>query len=129
MAQHEQRDLSPDSWVPSNLQRYGASAQPGAAPVLGHEGCGAVTAALEADPHEPVVVRLMLAKIVPALRGLQREDVTRGVEANVRQTVTMLKETPGLDREIQAGRLIIVGGIYSLADGRVRRLGNESTTP
>jgi carbonic anhydrase len=88
-----------------------------------------VTAALEADPHEPVVVRLMLAKIVPALRGLQREDVTRGVEANVRQTVTMLKETPGLDREIQAGRLIIVGGIYSLADGRVRLLGNESITP
>src|SRR3954454_20937018 len=69
--------------------------------VLGHEGCGAVQAALAArnGAHEPARISLLLDDILPGLRGLPPELAPDGamrtaVEANVRWSMHQLLETP-----------------------------------
>jgi carbonic anhydrase len=95
--------------------------------VLGHEGCGAVTAAIEAvhdeDLHE---LEHLLSVVAPAVRGIDpdlplKERVHLGVEANVHQSVGKLlaiQERLDLPRP----RSIIVGAVYDLETGRVRLL-------
>jgi carbonic anhydrase len=98
--------------------------------VLGHEQCGAVTAALgsEADrKHEPSDIQTLLGRIEPALEGMPAgltpaEKIHRGVEANVRQSVRMLRESPALKAEVERGELAIVGAVYELDTGKVRWL-------
>ena len=98
--------------------------------VLGHESCGAVTAALEADTtraHEAGGIRDMLAHVVPSLAGVNRtlplpEQVHQGVEANVRRSVALLRETPELQSRLAGGSLDIVGAVYELDTGKVRLL-------
>src|SRR5262249_49878388 len=76
--------------------------------VLGHEECGAVTAALEPAEErarEPWRLQQLLERIVPALKEIDStltaaERIHRGVEANVRRSVRTLQEevrlrTPG----------------------------------
>jgi carbonic anhydrase len=96
--------------------------------VVGHESCGAVTAALEADSsraHEAGGVQAMLAHVVPSLAGVNRslpkpEQVHLGVEANVRRSVAMLRETPELKAKVASGALDIVGCVYELNTGKIR---------
>jgi carbonic anhydrase len=98
--------------------------------VLGHEQCGAVTAALssEADrSHETSDIQTLLGRIEPALEGMPAgltpaEKIHRGVEANVRQSVRMLRESPALKAEVERGELAIVGAVYELDTGKVRWL-------
>jgi carbonic anhydrase len=98
--------------------------------VLGHEQCGAVTAALgsEADrKHETSDIQTLLERIEPALEGIPAglapaEKIHRGVEANVRQSVRMLRESPALKAEVERGELAIVGAVYELDTGKVRWL-------
>lgn len=98
--------------------------------VLGHESCGAVTAALEADAaraHEAAAIQEMLAHVVPSLGGVNRalpvpEQVHAGVEANVRRSVSLLRATPELKARIESGSLDIVGAVYELESGKVRLL-------
>ena len=66
--------------------------------VLGHESCGAVTAALE------------------------EERVHRGVEANVRRSMHQLEETAELKDRIETDQLKIVAAVYELKTGKVRLL-------
>jgi len=89
--------------------------------VLGHEECGAVTAALRPGAgraREPEGIRALLSLIVPALRGVDRgagpaDRVSRGVESNVRLSVRRL-------RKLAPAR--VVGAVYCLETGRVRLL-------
>lgn len=98
--------------------------------VVGHEGCGAVTAALEADStraHEAPGIQAMLAHVVPSLKDVNRslpprEQVHLGVEANVRRSVALLRNTPDLKAKIASGALEIVGSVYELETGRIRIL-------
>jgi carbonic anhydrase len=98
--------------------------------VLGHEGCGAVTAALEAEAartKEAKEIQELLALILPALKGIDpklslSERVSRGVESNVRWSIQQLQNAPDLKEKIAAGHLRIVGGVYELETGRVRLL-------
>jgi len=98
--------------------------------VLGHEQCGAVTAALgtEADrKHEASEIQTLLSRIAPALAGMPAglapaERIHRGVEANVRQSVRMLRESPALKAGVERGELAIVGAVYELDTGKVRWL-------
>jgi len=98
--------------------------------VMGHEGCGAVTAALGLDSsraHEASGIQAMLAHVVPSLKDVDRslpqaERVHRGVEANVRRSVELLRNTPELKAKIASGALDIVGSVYELDTGRVRIL-------
>ena len=96
--------------------------------VMGHEGCGAVTAALQPDSaraHEAAGIRTMLSHVAPSLKAVNRslpqaEQVHLGVEANVRRSVALLRQAPELKAKLASGALDIVGSVYELDTGRVR---------
>jgi carbonic anhydrase len=90
--------------------------------VLGHESCGAVTAAVQggkAEGHIGAVLNL----IKPAVdqgRGLPGDPVANAVRANVQIMVQQLRSsTPILSELVAQGKLRIVGGVYSLETGEV----------
>ena len=97
--------------------------------VLGHEGCGAVKAALAArrGAQEPSRIALLLDNIVPGLRDLPtdlppEEEMRAAVEANVRWSMHQLLETPEGKARMAEGTMKLVGGVYELESGRVRFL-------
>ncbi len=98
--------------------------------VLGHESCGAVTAALQsadAIAHEPEELAGLLKSIRPGLRGIDpaappETRVAAGVEANVRRAMAVLHEIPDIKEAAAAGSTRIVGGIYNLHTGAVELL-------
>jgi carbonic anhydrase len=98
--------------------------------VLGHEGCGAVTAALaslKGGARERSRIALLLDRIVPGLAGVDASlpadaQLAAGVEANVRWSMRQLLETPEGRARIEEGILRLVGGVYELTTGRVRFL-------
>ena len=96
--------------------------------VMGHEGCGAVTAALksrEERAKEPKELQQVLRLIDPAIKRIdpRKEDaVGQGVEANVRWTVERCEHMKK-ERDPQRTKAIaVVGAIYELRSGRVRFL-------
>jgi carbonic anhydrase len=95
--------------------------------VLGHEGCGAVQAALAAKLHGTKQARhinALLENILPGLRQLNADSpnlITSAVEANVRWSMHQIMETP--EGKAGAARGVrLVGAIYELETGRVRFL-------
>ena len=97
--------------------------------VLGHEGCGAVAAALAArqGAQEPARIALLLDNILPGLRDLPPEpaagaEMNAAVEANVRWSMRQLRETPEGKTRMAEGALKLVGAVYELESGRVRFL-------
>jgi carbonic anhydrase len=98
--------------------------------VLGHEGCGAVQAALAAKlqgAHEPTRITLLLNNILPGLRNISAQlapqvQLTAAVEANVRWSMHQLLETPEVKARVAEGVMKLVGAIYELKTGRVRFL-------
>ena len=97
--------------------------------VLGHEGCGAVTAAMLPDSirqKEPVFLQELLNRIDPSLenidRGLPEEKrVAEGVEANVIWSVEMLHDILAEHEEFKD--IVIAGAVYDLGTGEVRLIG------
>ncbi len=99
--------------------------------VLGHEGCGAVTAAVDEmiykKAKEPGHIESLIRLIKP---GLSKLDLKQGqgallnaaVEANVRWSMRQLSSSPGGKRALRERRVTLVGGVYELATGRVRFL-------
>jgi carbonic anhydrase len=93
--------------------------------LVGHESCGAVTAALEAfdgRSHEPPDIQKLLHMIEPSFRGLPANSkgpsrVTAAVEANVRQSMAQLTKSAVAGADVK-----IVGSVYNLATGAVRIL-------
>ena len=98
--------------------------------VLGHEACGAVTAAVDSLFHGAKLesrIEALLADIIPGLveldRTLPREALLHNaVEANVRHTMRQLLEMPEVQERLAAGEVRLVGGVYELESGRVRFL-------
>jgi carbonic anhydrase len=98
--------------------------------VLGHEGCGAVEAALAEKFHDArhrSRITLLLKNISPALEHLDQSLppaalLSAAVEANVRWTVReLLESTEGKARMAQ-GDVRLVGAVYDVASGGVRFL-------
>jgi carbonic anhydrase len=98
--------------------------------VLGHEGCGAVEAAIAEKFHDArhrSRITLLLKNINPALEYLDRSLppaalLSAAVEANVRWTVReLLESTEGKARMVQ-GDVRLVGAVYDVATGGVRFL-------
>jgi carbonic anhydrase len=98
--------------------------------VLGHEGCGAVQAAL-ATKFEGATqksrIATLLENILPALEGLDGTQpaealVRSAVEANVRHTIRVLLDTPEAKARAPLTEIKLVGAVYELASGRVRFL-------
>ena len=98
--------------------------------VLGHEGCGAVEAALELKEQgedERGRITLLLERILPGLpdhdRDLPHEHrLAAAVEANVRWAMHQLRDTPEGQARMAEGILKLVGAVYELKTGRVRFL-------
>ncbi|MGA2065415.1 MAG: carbonic anhydrase [Thermoguttaceae bacterium] len=90
--------------------------------VLGHQRCGAVSAAVsggEVHGH----VRAVVEAIRPAVQKVKDQPgdpVENAVRANVREVVKRLQHAaPILPDRIKTGKLKIVGAYYDLDDGRV----------
>lgn len=98
--------------------------------VLGHEGCGAVKAAISAKfegARHKSRIEVLLENILPALDGLDDNQpldalVSKGVEANVRHTIRELMETPEVKANLPGSNIILVGAVYALESGLVRFL-------
>jgi len=98
--------------------------------VLGHEGCGAVEAALAATQHNvvhPERIAELLQNIQPALRDIdaglpQEAQLAAAVEANVRWSMEQLRDSPEGKARLKEGVIRLVGAIYELNTGRVRFL-------
>lgn len=98
--------------------------------VLGHEGCGAVQAALEAKPagrQKAKRIARLLKSIAPGLQGLDAglppaERMHAAVAANVRWSMHQILATPEGRARVAEGRMKLVGAVYEIATGRVRFL-------
>jgi carbonic anhydrase len=96
--------------------------------VLGHEGCGAVHAAMEVKYHERrhlSRIQLLVDTIVPGLPAFDStvshdELEARAVESNVRWTIHQIQESPEAKQRNKDGRVKLVGAIYEIETGRVR---------
>jgi carbonic anhydrase len=94
--------------------------------VLGHDGCGAVSATIQSlkdnstlPGHLPSLVS-SLASAVKASADQPGDPLANAIRQNVLDTVAALKSAaPILSAAVADQKLRIVGGIYRLADGRV----------
>jgi carbonic anhydrase len=98
--------------------------------VLGHEGCGAVRAALAArlrGARERSRIEVLLQIILPGLAGVDpglepAALEAAAVEANVRWAIRQLRETPEAQAREAEGVMKLAGAVYELDSGRVRFL-------
>jgi carbonic anhydrase len=98
--------------------------------VLGHQNCGAVSAALEVKcngAQMPSRIAGLLENIIPGLRDLpsglsDRDQLHAAVEANVRWSMHQIMETPEAKARAAEGVLKLVGAVYELESGKVRFL-------
>jgi carbonic anhydrase len=98
--------------------------------VLGHQGCGAVAAALQArtgGDSDPEGIQSLLRHIEPAIKDVDTslapdQQLERAVEANVRWSLEQLTDLPGAHRILNEQKLILTGAVYELDSGRVRWL-------
>jgi carbonic anhydrase len=125
--------LSPE--ISGTLQYAGSYLETPLFVILGHEGCGAITAAL-ATRHEGVQFRSrvqgLLASILPGLPELDptlspEEQASRAVESNVRWTVRQILDSPEGKERIAEGQMKIIGAVYEIKTGRVRFLPPDET--
>lgn len=98
--------------------------------VMGHQNCGAVTAAYHTyvardlgrrEPHE---IETLLMRIEPATRDLDAslpvdDQIDAAIRANVDVAVDHLRRFPSLRNALESGRAEIRGAYYNLATGVV----------
>ncbi|BAY89169.1 MULTISPECIES: carbonic anhydrase [unclassified Tolypothrix] len=89
--------------------------------VLGHERCGAVTAAVQ---NEVLLgdISTFVKAIKPAVARVKNQPgdpVENAVVANVQYQIERLKRSRLLTASLQSGKLKIVGGRYDLDTGKV----------
>ncbi len=89
--------------------------------VMGHERCGAVTAAVQ---NESLLgdISTFVKAIKPAVEKVKSQPgdaVENAVVANVQYQIERLKRSQLLTEQVRSGKLKIVGGRYDLDTGRV----------
>jgi carbonic anhydrase len=90
--------------------------------VLGHERCGAVTAAVDGGELEGQIPTLVaaIAPAVERVRGQAGDLLENAVVANIQYQIERLLELSSvLKAAVEAGELKIVGGRYDLDQGKV----------
>ena len=101
--------------------------------VMGHEGCGAVKAALlpEAQRNrEAANLRALLNSIEPAVRNLpkirdEKAKTREAVIANVRLQVNNLRQNPVMQAGMRRGQIGVIGAYYEITSGAVDFLETE----
>lgn len=114
--------------VYGTLQYAGAHLKTPLFVVMGHEGCGAVGAALAwhfDGRRAKSRIELLLENIVPAIDAIdpnlpEEERMRAAVEANVRHTMQVLLSTP--EARASTSGIRLVGAIYDIKSGSVRFL-------
>jgi len=97
--------------------------------VLGHESCGAVTAAVQGGPPEGHIATLvnLIKPAVEKSRGMSGDPVSNAVRMNVEMVVKQLRSsTPILSELVAHGKLRIIGAVYSIETGSVTWLPDVS---
>lgn len=92
--------------------------------VLGHERCGAVTAAVKNETL-PGDIGTFVTPIQPAVKRVKDQPgdaVDNAVVANVRYQIEQLQRSTLITERVQSGKLKIVGGRYDLDTGTVTML-------
>jgi carbonic anhydrase len=98
--------------------------------VLGHEGCGAVSAALqtknEGAQHHSRIQRLV-ENMLPGLPDFDPQlapqaQLALAIERNVRWTMSRIANSPEGQAHLAEGWMKIVGAVYEIESGRVRFL-------
>ncbi len=104
--------------------------------VLGHDSCGAVTAASEADRDgvSPAgYIGDLVERVMPSIlsaRAEGRTEIDQFVETHIRRTVDgLVGRSVLLASEVEAGRCAVVGLSYRLADGTVRAVSHKGSLP
>lgn len=95
--------------------------------VLGHDNCGAVDATIKAwkdktefPGHLPALVNAIKPAVELASKSGTKDLMAAAVQENVRMAVDRLKSAqPLLQEMVQQKKLGVVGGVYSLATGKV----------
>lgn len=96
--------------------------------VLGHESCGAVTAAIDVmDSHHSAGghIERLVDDIRPAVKkagtsGSRESRIARAVTANVKLVVSQLtRHDSSLAKAVKSGAVKIVGAAYDLQTGRI----------
>jgi carbonic anhydrase len=119
--------VSPE--VMGSLQYAGTHLRTPLFVVLGHDGCGAVKAALEHvldGVQHRSRIQILVNNILPGLPEFSAElsdraRLANAIEANVRWSMHQILETPEGQNAREAGAKLI-GEIYEIATGRVRFL-------
>src|SRR4030095_2431780 len=99
--------------------------------VVGHEGCGAVKAAIEGEKLGNITG--LLDKIKPAINSLKsftgnktpdnKEYVQKVCDKNVSLTIDNIRRNSPVLKEMESkGEIKIIGGVYGLEDGKVKFL-------
>jgi carbonic anhydrase len=116
--------------VMGSLQYAGAHLHTPLFVVLGHEGCGAVKAALGSKLHDVrhrSRIQMLVDNMLPGLSGVSAHlsdhaQLSKAVEANVRWSMHQLMESPEGKLAMREGRTKLVGAVYEISTGRVRYL-------
>jgi carbonic anhydrase len=95
--------------------------------VLGHSGCGAVAAALQASTgrqklpgHLPELVELIEPAVITAHGKHPGDFLAASIEENVRLGMKRLQEASEIiGGAVSAGKVAIKGGVYDIATGKV----------
>jgi carbonic anhydrase len=94
--------------------------------VVGHDSCGAVSAAIKSlkdDTTLPGHMPSLVAGIAPAVKAVSQQagdTLGNAIRQNVIDNVAKLSSaTPILSTAVEQGKLKVAGGIYRLRDGRV----------
>ena len=104
--------------------------------LMGHEKCGAVTAAVDAQGEPEGNIGAIVKKIIPAVKkarkqgGTKDELVTNAIKLNVFQSYEdMMKSSPVLKHMIAKGELKVVEAMYHLGSGEVEVMKVEAAAP
>lgn len=95
--------------------------------VLGHEGCGAVAAAMlpqEEIDQEPKHLRRLISQIQPSVSNLptirdKKARMREAVISNVRTQVQRLREQQVIREAEASGDIRVIGGFYEIGSGAV----------
>jgi carbonic anhydrase len=102
--------------------------------VMGHEGCGAVHAAMtmteEQVSAESEYIQLLISRIGPAVRDIphirdSKSRMREAVIASVRQQVYYLNQNPVVREAADGGRVAVIGAYYEISSGAVDFLETE----
>jgi carbonic anhydrase len=90
--------------------------------VLGHQSCGAVTAACSGEKMPTVNLEAVVAPIAAACLA-HKGDLTAAIKDHVHQSAQeLVSHSPVLKHEVEEGKIKVIEAYYELDTGKVIRL-------